>query len=280
MPYCERCGNEIDEDAAFCSHCGTPVKAPDIVYRRPRGPKWNVGRILAVFFGGLMILVSLGLLVGGGAVIWVQSTFSDSEGFLISREVRLQSDSFAMVLHEVDVNIDVDIPANVWTPKPGDFVTVKLVGRSNDPSKEVFMGIARDTDASGYLKSVEYDRVNIDPSWDDKSWRGVWFSVSQSNHPGVAPSQAPTSLTFWEASATGSGTQTLLWDPDAGSFWVVVMNADGSADVDLDMQLGVKIPILSTIGSGLLAGGFITLAVGGLIIYYGAFRPRSSAYRG
>lgn len=280
MPYCEKCGKEIDENAEFCSHCGAPVKAPDIIHRRPKSPGWSVGSILAVLFGGLLILVSFGLLVGGGAVVWVQSTFSDSEGFLISREVRLQSDSYAMVLKEVNIDIDVDIPTYVWTPKPGDFVTIKLVGRSNDPSKEVFIGIARDTDASRYLNSVEYDQINIDPSLNDKPWRGVQFSVSKSTHPGVAPSQAPTSLTFWEASATGSGTQTLIWEPDAGSFWVVVMNIDGSADVDLDMQLGAKVPILGTIGSGLLTGGFITLGIGGFVIYFGAFRPRSSGYRG
>jgi hypothetical protein len=244
---------------------------------------WNVGSILAVLFGGLLILVSLGLLVGGGAVIWVQSTFSDSEGFLMSREVILQSDSYAMVIQEVNINIDVDVPADMWAPKPSDFVTIKLVGGSNDPSKELFIGIARDTDASEYLNSVEYDRVLFDPSWDARApgpRGGIRFSVSSSTHPGVAPSQAPTSLWFWEASATGLGPQTIIWEPETGSFWVVVMNADGSEDVDVRMKLGAKVPILRIIGGGLLAGGFIILGVGGLIVYYGAFRPRRLAYRG
>ncbi len=278
MPYCEKCGKEIDEDAAFCIHCGAPVEALGVVYRRPRVPGWNAVSILAVVFGGLLILVSFGLLVGGGAIIWVQSTFSDPEGFLMSRETRLQSDSHAMVLQEVNINLDV--PSHVWTPKPSDLVTVKLVGRTNDPSKEMFMGVARDAEASRYLSSVEYDRITIDPSWNEKPWRGVSFSASYTNHPGGAPSQPPTSMTFWDASASGSGSQTLNWEPSTGSFWVVVMNADGSADVDIDMQLGVRIPILLAIGSGLMTGGFITLVIGGLIIYFGAYRPRKLAYRG
>jgi len=205
----------------------------------------------------------------------------------MSREVILQSDTYAMVIQEVDIDIDVDVPADIWAPKPGDFITVKLVGGSNDPSKELFIGIARDTDASEYLNSVEYDRLLFDPSWNDESsgispgpHGGIRFSVSRITHPGVAPSQAPGSLWFWEASATGSGPQTILWEPHAGSFWVVVMNADGSKDVDLNMRLGAKIPILRIIGGGLLAGGFIILGVGGFIVYYGAFRPRRSAYRG
>jgi len=278
VPYCEKCGKEIDEDAAFCIHCGAPVEARGVVYRRPRSPGWNAVSILAVVFGGLLILVSFGLLVGGGAIIWVQSTFSDSEGFLMSRETRLQSDSHAMVLQEVNINIDV--PSHVWTPKPSDLVTVKLVGRTNDPSKEMFMGVAQDTEASRYLSSVEYDQISIDPSWNEKPWRGVSFSASYNNHPGGAPSQPPTSMTLWDASASGSGAQTLNWEPSTGSFWVVVMNADGSSDVDIDMQLGVKIPILLAIGGGLLTGGFITLVVGGLIIYFGAYRSRNPAYEG
>ena len=285
MPYCEGCGTEIEKDAAFCFHCGRPVRVSDVVYRRQRAPLWNIGSILAVLFGGLLILVSLGLLVGGGAVIWVQSTFSDSEGFLMSREVRLQSDSYAMVFQDVNIDVDVDVPADIWAPKPGDFVTVKLVGVSNDPSKELFIGIARDTDASEYLKSVEYDRVLFDPSWDEEILGispgprgGIRFSVSRITHPGVAPSQDPGSLWFWEASASGSGPQTIFWEPQAGSFWVVVMNADGSDDVDLHMQLGARVPILRIIGGGLLAGGSIILGVGGFIVYFGAFRPWRSLY--
>ena len=33
MPYCPKCGNEVDEDAEFCSKCRTPLKE-GIVYRR------------------------------------------------------------------------------------------------------------------------------------------------------------------------------------------------------------------------------------------------------
>jgi hypothetical protein len=68
--------------------------------------------------------------------------------------------------------------------------------------------------------------------------------------------------------------QTLEWEPEEGNFWFVVMNADGSSDVDVDMQIGARIPFLRYIGNMLLAGGFISLVVGGLIIYVGVFRRR------
>ncbi len=53
------------------------------------------------------------------------------------------------------------------------------------------------------------------------------------------------------------------------------MNADGSAGIDLDMRFGAKVPILRTIGNGLMVGGVITLIIGGLIIYYGVFLQRT-----
>ncbi len=79
-------------------------------------------------------------------------------------------------------------------------------------------------------------------------------------------------MTFWEASATGPGAQTLEWEPETGRFWVVVMNTDGSAGVDVGVSFGARVPILRTVRSMLLAGGFIALAIGGLVIYLGAIR--------
>jgi hypothetical protein len=48
---------------------------------------------------------------------------------------------------------------------------------------------------------------------------------------------------------------------------VVVMNADGSAGVEAAVSVGAKVPFLLWLGIGLLIGGAILLAVGGLIVY-------------
>lgn len=273
MPYCEKCGNEIDEETTFCPKCGANVKSPDVAYRRLQSSEQNVTTILAVFFGGIIIIASLGILAGGGTVMWAQSTFSDADGFLISREVKLQVDSHALVHRGTDIDIDVDVPYYIWQPNLGDLVTLKLVGTSNDPSKPVFIGIAREGDALEYLSDVEYDSV-LDFAWSFEHRREsqpvFWYDA----HHGGAPSQAPTTETFWEASVTGSGTQTLVWAPEVGSFWFVVMNADGSSGVDVDMQMGAKIPLLRSIGNMMFTGGVISLVVGSFIIYVGAIRPR------
>ena len=229
-----------------------------------------MGRIIALLFGGIIIVASVGLLAGGVAIGFIESNFGDPEGFMVSREVGFTTGTHALVSSGVDVYMDVRLPLFLST-EPGDFVTIKLEGASNDPTKEVFIGIAREADASGYLSGVGYDEVS-DVSWSFDPWREAQPRVSYSTHPGGLPSNAPASMTFWEASATGPGAQTLEWEPETGRFWVVVMNADGSAGVDVGVSFGARVPILRTVRSMLLAGGFIALAIGGLIIYLGAIR--------
>jgi hypothetical protein len=268
MPYCPECGKEVLESVDFCPHCGTRLREPGVRYRRPRGG-FPIAQIASAFIGGIIIIASLGVLVGGIALTGVQREFSDEEGFLTSREVRFYTDSYALVVRDVD--IDIDVPSRVWTPRPGDFLTVRLTGTSNDPSEEVFIGIARENDAQVYLGGVEYEELS-DFDWDFNLRRQTQPHISYHTHPGSAPSGPPTLHSFWTTYATGTGTQTLFWEPISGSFWVVVMNADGSAGVDVDMQLGARIPVLRMIGNGLIGGGLIALVVGGIIIYYGALR--------
>ncbi len=269
MPYCPECGAEVGEGATFCPSCGAQLEAPEVSYRRPRRG-WPMGRIIALLFGGIMIVASVGLLAGGAAIGFIESNFGDPEGFMVSRELGFTTGTHALVSSEVDVYMDVRLPLFLST-RPGDLVTIKLEGESNDPTKEIFIGIARGADASVYLSGVRYEEVS-DVSWSFDPWREAQPRVSYSVHPGGPPSHTPASMTFWEASTTGPGTQTLEWEPETGTFWVVVMNADGSAGVDVSISFGARVPILSTVRSMLLAGGFIALAIGGLIIYLGAIR--------
>ncbi len=270
MPYCPDCGKEVSEGDEFCPSCGAPLKAPAIRYQRPR-KGWPAGRIIAAVFGALIIIVSFGLLAGGGGIMWVQEAFGDSDGFLVSKAVGFRSDTYAIVLKEI--NIEMDIPASIWRPIIDELVTVKIVGSGSDPVKGIFIGIARDPQASAYLGGVGYDEV-ADFSWPYGPLGESPPEIKFRTHPGSAPSQPPTAQGFWVASASGVGTQVLEWEPQTGVYWVVVMNKDGSAGVDFDMQLGARVPILHTIGNALVAGGIIALAVGAFIFYFGVIRRR------
>lgn len=272
MPFCENCGREVADDAAFCPDCGAPIHRGERTYRRAPGRGFGAGRILALFFGFILLAVSFGLMAGGGGVMWISGNLRDDEGFLMSHNVQLSVDSYAIVQRGLDIDMDVNVPTILWAPDPGDFVTLKLETSSEDPSKEVFLGIASQSDASAYLEDVDYDEMR-QFSWDYSPWRDSQPDISYSRHPGAAPTGPPAIHSFWVAHATGPGTQTLEWEPELGSYWIVAMNADGSVGVDIEARLGAKIPILRSIGVGLLVGGLVLLFVGGSLFWRGLF-PR------
>ncbi len=84
----------------------------------------------------------------------------------------------------------------------------------------------------------------------------------------------PADQTFWAASATGAGEQTLEWEPEDGSWSVVVMNADGSRGVAADLSIGGELDPLIWIAVGLLLGGGLFAAAAALAITAGVRRRR------
>src|SRR5262249_15297634 len=92
---------------------------------------------------------------------------------------------------------------------------------------------------------------------------------------GGAPASAPGTQDFWVASSTGPGARTLTWVPADGSWTVVVMNADGGPGIDVQADLGARIPALPWIGVGLLVAGAV-FAAGGALLVAGATRRRGA----
>jgi hypothetical protein len=270
MPYCRKCGKEVGEDAKYCPACGSAVDTSKVRYSKPRRGS-TAGKVIAVIFGGLLILVSFGVLAGGAALIWAQGALTDPQGFMISKPVRLQTDSYALALQNLDIHMEPSVMRGIWNPTPADILTIKLTASSNDPSKDVFIGVARSVDAADYLNGISYEEIR-NLSWNYNPWDGEMPTVTYVPHSGSPPTRPPSTVAFWVASAHGAGEQTIEWVPSTGTYWIIAMNADVLADVDIDVRLGAKIPILSGIGDGLIVAGVIGLVASGLIIYYGAVR--------
>jgi hypothetical protein len=217
----------------------------------------SAGRILLVVFGGLFVLISIGLLIGGATVLAFDSTFKDSQGFYTTSFWPAQSDSPAVITQPADIRIGPG-----WFDNNRHAITVKVEASNHVSGKPVFIGVARESDMNSYLNGVSYDEVS------DVTFRSdVLHYIHRSGTNTIAP---PTGQTFWVASASGTGAQTMQWNVTSGSYSIALMNADGSAPLNAEVSLGLKIPaVLHGIGLGVLIGGIILLLGGGVMIFFG-----------
>ena len=230
--------------------------APTIAAPRPRG---RAGRVVLIVVGIITALLSLALLAGGAALVVVDQTQRDEDGFLMSPTEDFSTATYAIVSDSADV--DFGGSESAARAILGD---VRIRSESD---RDVFIGIARDTDVDEYLDSVERSVVT-----------NIGQDPEYSHRPGDAPTSPPGDQGFWAASTSGSGEQTLEWEPEDGSWSAVVMNSDGSRGVRSELSIGAELDAAIWVGIVLLAVGALLAALAALAITAGVRRrPAPSA---
>ncbi len=270
--YCNKCGKEMPQGADYCESCGAPREIKEIKYVKTRGAGDGFGKAVAILFGGFFILIAVPILFGGGALMGVTGVFDQGGGYIGVENVNFGTSTQMLIGKEMDIEFDnYNGPSNwLWEPSIGDLVTIKIKAESNT-GKNVFIGIVDASDAYSTFGDAAYDQVT-QFNMDGIRRRDPYITYRY--HPGETLAVPPTDLNIWAAEVSGSGEQTLTWNPEVGSYWLVIMNEDGSANVDVDAGVAVKMPILDNIGKGLFMGGLVLLAFGVAIVYFGAIKPR------
>ena len=115
---------------------------------RPRG---RAGRVVLIVVGVITALLSLALLAGGTALVVIDQTQRDEDGFLMSPSEDFSTATYAIVSDSADV--DFGGSESAARAILGD---VRIRSESD---RDVFVGIARDTDVEEYLNGVEYSVV-------------------------------------------------------------------------------------------------------------------------
>jgi len=224
----------------------------------------SAGRVIAVVFGSLILLVGIALLIGGGAIVGVDRGFTDENGFLTAPSGELQRDSYALV---GEVVLEGDW---IWWWKEPTAAQVRMT--SEQP---VFIGIAARSDVEAYLSGVSYSRID-DIDFDEYRSDRVWTTDFRDYIGPDAPA-LPGEQTFWRASVQGEGSQTLRWELEPGDWMLVVMNSDGSRGVAAEGTVAVQAPWLLGVGIGLLAVGVVLVAIGLVLILLVARGARTAA---
>ena len=219
--------------------------------------RWTAGRVILAVVGVVAGIVAFGLLAGGGVLVGVDRTQRDDDGFLMSPTQEFASPAYAVVSQSTDI----DAGGGEWA-LDAFLGTIRI---RSEGDRTVFVGIGPAAEVDRYLRGVERDVV------DDLDSAGDPEYARQAGGPVAG---APGDETFWAASATGSGEQTLDWEPEDGDWRAVLMNADAGRGVSAEMSIGAKLDSVLWIGIGLLALG-VLFAAGAALAITAAVRRRT-----
>lgn len=224
--------------------------------------RWTTGRVIAVVAGSVLLLVSLGLIAGGGALA-VASAQRDDGGYLMTDEVAISASGHAITSETITIETDagVDVPGRLI----GD---AKLVVTSVEEGS-VFVGVAPSADVAAYLADVRHSTVD---GFDGNT--PTYDAVG-----GGSPASLPADVGFWTASTSGTGAQTLTWEVESGDWTIVVMNADGQAPVTAAAAIGATLPMLGTAIGVLLGAGGVLLLVSLALLLGGVLSASRAEHR-
>jgi hypothetical protein len=217
--------------------------------------------------GCLLLLVSLGLGAAGGVAAFADQVVRDDAGFVMSDEELLTTDTYALVSDQITIHTDsstADLPESIL----GD---AKIEATGADGST-IFVGVARTADVADYLDGVwQAEVVDLDST--DGGGLDPEYAVTGQD----APSVPPTEVDLWTAQGTGTGTVSVVWPVEDGDWTVVVMNADGSADVTADVAVGATLDWLGWAAVAFLVAAGIGLILSALTLTLAVRGARSGA---
>ncbi|MBZ5736953.1 hypothetical protein [Nocardioides mangrovi] len=226
---------------------------------------WTVARVVATVAASVFLLVGSGLLLTGTGVALVSTALRGSDGYYSTTPATWSSDGAAVRSEAVRMH-GAMMPG---MPQRMD----RMVGRvvvtvQGSAGAEVFVGLARTADVDRYLTGVPCTTMH-DP-WDGDDRYADFV-------PGTVSPGPPEGQTFWVASSSGRGTQTMRWDADTGDWTLVVMNADGSSPVRAEVTIAARMPVLSTVGAVLIVSGLVVIGAAGTGLWFAVARSTTNA---
>jgi hypothetical protein len=207
---------------------------------------WTAGRVVTLVIGSVLALVSLGLIGGGGALVWAGQSLRH-DGYVTTRTVTYSTTGYALASERVSLGWGL-----LLTGLVGDVrIRVTAVG----PGRPVFVAIGPADRVAAYLAGSAYATV---------SGTGA---VGLAVHDGTGRPAPPQTAGIWVAQAAGPGTQLLRWTAQDGDWTAVAMNPDGTAGVTVRADAGVSAPGLARLAAEFIVGGILLGALSAALIW-------------
>jgi hypothetical protein len=176
--------------------------------------------------GSLALLTALAFIGSAIAGTFGLENNRDATGYFVTHTHHYQTSSYALSTESLNVG-------GVTGALEAGLVRLRIAATSSDAAKPLFIGIARTRDVNRYLAGVTHDEL--------RDIRFSPFTIDYRRLGTGAPTALPSTRTFWQAHASGTGTQTISWPVKEGKWSAVVMNADGSRRVSVDARLAARL---------------------------------------
>ncbi|MDX6583893.1 MAG: hypothetical protein QOI10_3077 [Solirubrobacterales bacterium] len=199
-------------------------------------------------FSSIGALIGMALLFGGLALIAVHAFARDDDGFYTSDAEQLHSAGYALTTDELNLDFVDDLP--------DDLLGTLRVRAESTGARPLFIGIGPTADVQRYLGRVAHSQLT-----DWRHHRAVFTEIA-----GGPPGSPPGAQRFWVARSHGFGERQIDWDPEAGVWTAVAMNASGARDVAVAAKIGAKVDWLIWLGVGFTALGLVLSAGGAILI--------------
>jgi len=198
------------------------------------------------------------LLASGGIIAVLNQIATDKEGYSLSNPYHVKSSTYAFML---GLSPDSD---------PQDTALTKWVVTSTNSNKELFVGWAWISNAEKYVSGMQFESPYPGYHWDYGPYSSMLNISTTQAWPGGAPSILPTKENFWIDSAQTNGSATVHyernWDNSTlGDKALIIMNSDGAPNVQADIQLGTKVPILGWLPIVMIPLGLVLCIAGALL---------------
>ncbi|WP_229659849.1 DUF4389 domain-containing protein [Tersicoccus solisilvae] len=217
--------------------------------------------------GVLLTTTGFGLTVGGAVVLGADAS-RDDDGYIGSGTERYATSGYALT--SPSLRLDLGNLSSTGAPALSDVVSVRLRVNPVVPGAQTFVGIGDTAAVTRYLDQVPVSAIATPGGGPRATDRSDDARVGLPVSGGDRAPAGPGSQDLWTISSHGAGTQELAMDLPSGDWTLVVMNADGSRPVWVDMQAAVRSPVVGPLGGGLLAAGLVGLVVGIPLLLLGA----------
>lgn len=239
-----------------------PVPSPPAP--RPRSA-WGAGRVVGGIVAAVFLMLAVALVMGAGLVKLADTAMRDDAGYVTGTTTSWSSPGYALRTESVDLetgSTSFDLPHRLLG-------TVRVTAEATTPDG-VFVGVARTADVDTYLAGVAQSTVD-DPFAEDGTAGTTYVD-------GGPLEVAPADADIWTESASGTGTRSITWEPEPGSWTLVVLTGDGTAPVGADVTIGAELPGLDALAAVLLVSGLVLGGLAGIGLWL-VLRTREEAPR-